>query len=148
MRVAVCGGPRTGKTTYATNLAKELGVYLASTGKRTLDPLLSTDNFMNVGWDNVPNLVIEALQDKEDFVLEGTQATRVLRRWYHRDPDGPRLDRVIYFDRPWVTRNGGQEAMAKGVATIFREIRPLLEDLGVPIIRAIPRLGSVELEEL
>jgi hypothetical protein len=147
MRVAVIGGPRTGKTTYATQLAKELGVYLASTGKRTLDPLLSTDNFMTVGWDNVPARVIAALEDKEDFVLEGTQAARVLRRWYGLDLDGPRLDRVVYFDRPWVQRNGGQEAMAKGVATVFRDVEPYLRELGVPLIRAIPRLGIVELEE-
>jgi hypothetical protein len=146
MRIAVIGGPRTGKTTYATTLARELGVYLASTGKRTPDPLVSTDNFMNLAsWDDLPDLVIERLETEEAFVLEGTQAARVLRRWYRRDPDGPRLDRVVYFDRAWVPRNKGQEAMAKGVETIFKGLKPLLQDFEVPIVYGVPTLGSSQL---
>lgn len=140
-RIVVIGGPRTGKTTYATKLAKELGVHLASTGKRTEAEcgLVSTDNWMKkASWNDLPDHVIRDLQARESFVLEGTQAARVLRRWLRDTPDQPKLDKVLVFNRPWVKRNGGQEAMAKGVKTVLRELLPLLQRAGVTVEHMTP----------
>lgn len=136
MRIAICGAPRCGKSTFASKLARELGIDLFSTGKKAL---VATDNFIGVGWDNVPKCVMERLVELDDWVLEGTQATRVLRHWYRTAPETLRLDRVYFFDRPWVVRNGGQNAMAKGVATIWREVRPELQRRGVPIVYGVER---------
>lgn len=134
MRIAVCGGPRTGKSTFASKLASELGIELFSTGKRAV---VATDNFMGVGWENVPRLVMERLGELDDWILEGTQATRVLRHWYRTAPETLRLDRVYFFDRPWVVRNGGQNAMAKGVMTIWREVRRELHKREIPIVYGV-----------
>lgn len=136
MRIAICGGPRTGKSTFASKLARELGIELFSTGKKAL---VATDNFIAVGWDNVPTCVMERLVELDDWVLEGTQATRVLRHWYRTAPETLQLDRVYFFDRPWVVRNGGQNAMAKGVATIWREVRRELHRREVPIVYGVER---------
>lgn len=140
-RIAICGGPRTGKSTFASKLARELGIDLFSTGKKAL---VATDNFMGVGWENVPRLVMERLSELDDWILEGTQATRVLRYWYKAAPETLRLDRVHFFDRPWVIRNGGQNAMAKGVQTIWREVRPELLKRGVPILYGVERDAELE----
>lgn len=140
MKIAICGGPRTGKSTFASKLAGELGIALFSTGKKAL---VATDNFMHVGWENVPRLVMERLCELDDWILEGTQATRVLRYWYKTDPDSLKLDRVYFFDRPWVVRNGGQNGMAKGVATIWRDVRPELIRRDVPIVYGVDRDESL-----
>ncbi len=149
-RIVVIGSPRTGKTTYATKLAKELGVHLASTGKRTEQPdgLASVKNYGKVSTDDyldrysypeLPAKIIADLRQMKDFVLEGTQAARVLRRWLREAPDEPQLDKTLVFmGRPWVKRSPKQEATAKGVRTTWRELEPMLKRLGIPYEHMTP----------
>jgi len=140
MRIVVIGGPRTGKTTYATKLARQLGAHLASTGKRTEDEsgLVSTDNYMRrANWGTLPDVVLKDLKNRENWVLEGTQAARVLRRALKEDPTF-KVDKVLVFNRPWVARNTGQEAMAKGVKTILKDMAPLLEKAGIEVEHMTP----------
>lgn len=139
-RIVVIGGPRTGKTTYATKLAKQLGCHLGSTGKRTEQPdgLVSTDNYMRrADWKTLPDVVLKDLKDRDSWVLEGTQAARVLRRALKEDPKFT-VDKVLVFGRPWVQRNPGQEAMAKGVRTILNDMAPLLRDRGIEVEHMTP----------
>ena len=141
-RIVVLGAPRTGKTTYATKLAKDLGVHLASTGKRSEQPegLVSTDNYLDKGsYADLPDRVIADLRGRESFVLEGTQAARVLRRWLRTAPDEVKLDKVLGFlGRPWVARTPRQEATAKGVRTTLRELEPMLKQAGIPFEHMTP----------
>jgi len=141
-RIVVLGGPRTGKSTYATKLAKELGIHLASTGKRTEQPegLVSTDNYLDKGtYEDLPDRVIADLRGRESFVLEGTQAARVLRRWLRTAPEEVKLDKVLGFlGRPWVARTPKQEATAKGVRTTLRDLEPMLRDAGIPFEHMTP----------
>lgn len=141
MRIVVIGGPRTGKTTYATKLAKQLGVHLGSTGKRTEqeEGLVSTDNYMKrANWKTLPDVVIKDLKDRDSWVLEGTQAARVLRRWLKESPAEVKVDKVLVFNRAWVPRNPGQEAMAKGVRTVLRDLQPLLTKAGIEVEHMTP----------
>lgn len=134
MRVAILGGPRTGKTTYATRLAKSAGVKLTSTGKRSADAVVHTDSFIADGWDAIPANVIAKLEGETDFVLEGCQAARVLRRWFSQDPEAPKLERVVIFTKPHVKRSGGQEAMAKGIRTVIDGLLPALHKAKVQVV--------------
>jgi hypothetical protein len=149
-RIVVLGGPRTGKTTYATKLAKQLGVHLASTGKHTEDPeglvsvknygKVSTDDYLNrYDYKELPSRVIDDLRKMDSFVLEGTQAARVLRRWLREAPEEPKLDNTLVFlGKPWVPRNPRQEATTKGVKTVWRDLEPLLKRYGVPYEHMTP----------
>lgn len=149
-RVVVIGAPRTGKTTYATKLARELGVHLASTGKHTEQPeglvsaknygKISTDDYLNkYSYAELPSQVIADLRKMDSFVLEGTQAARVLRRWLRETPDEPRVDKALVFlGRPWVARTPKQEATAKGVRTTWRELEPMLQSAGIPYEHMTP----------
>lgn len=141
-RIVVIGAPRTGKTTYATKLAKDLGVHLASTGKRSEQPegLVSTDNYLDKGtYADLPDRVIADLRGRESFILEGTQAARVLRRWLRTAPEEVKLDKVLGFlGRPWVPRSPKQEATAKGVRTTLRELEPMLRHAGIPFEHMTP----------
>lgn len=141
-RIAIIGAPGRGKTTYATKLAKELGVHLASTGKRTEAPggLVSTDNYLDRGsYADLPARVVADLREREHFVLEGTQAARVVRHWLRTAPDEVKLDKVVgFFGRPWVNRGPRAEATAKGVQTTLRELEPMLRQAGIPYERMEP----------
>ena len=141
-RIAIIGAPGRGKTTYATKLARELGVHLASTGKRTETPggLVSTDNYLDRGtYADLPDRVIADLRKRDSFVLEGTQAARVVRRWLREAPDEVKLDKVCgFFGRPWVSRGPRAEATAKGVRTTLRELLPMLEKAGIPFEHMTP----------
>lgn len=134
MKVAVFGGPRTGKSTFASKLARELDLPLVSTGKKAV---VATDAFIGVPWADVPDRVRVVLAPLESWILEGCNAGRVIRRWLEMDPE-LKLDRVYWLERAWVPRNKGQEAMAKGCRTIFLSILPELERRGVPIVRGLP----------
>lgn len=109
-KVAICGGPRVGKTTLATTPGIDVGVFVLHT-----DDLIET-----VPWDDVPPHVMHQLQDGPlrpvRWLLEGVQAARCLRK-------GLAVDAVIWLDRPHVQRTPKQDAMAKAVRTVFDEWR-------------------------
>ena len=130
-RIAILGGPRTGKTTFATKLAKKLGLLVHSTGKRSEDPVVHTDSFIKLGWDEIPDHVIAKLELEPDFILEGCQAARVLRRWFKQDPTAPKLDRVYVFTQAKMRRSAAHDAMAKGISSIITGLLPQLREAGV-----------------
>ncbi|HWA29116.1 MAG TPA: hypothetical protein VG734_25930 [Lacunisphaera sp.] len=72
------------------------------------------------------------------WVLEGTQAARVLRRWLNEPGASPGLSCVYWLEKPLVELKDGQASMAKGVATVFADVRPKLHKLGVPIFPGLP----------
>lgn len=129
MKIAICGGPRTGKSTFATRLAADYDL-----------PVVSTDQFIKFAWDVVPNLVIEELRQKDGWILEGIQAARVLRRWFNM-PAGfakPNLHAVYWLDKALVDLTPGQASLTKGVATVFADVRPVLRKSGVVILPGLP----------
>ncbi len=107
-RVAVAGGPHTGKTTLAKALAD---------GRE----LLSTDDYIKgengraaVAFLDVPDQALLDLAGKEAFVIEGVQVARCLRM-------GLQVDVVLVLDEAFGERTKGQEAQAKGVRTVLDE---------------------------
>lgn len=123
--IAIMGWPRTGKTTYATALAKRTGLPLISTGKRSEALDIYTKFFIDLEWEEVPRVVRSELKKYTSWILEGTQSARVIRSWYEEEPETLHLTRVHYFDNPpWVPREPGATDMGKGVATIFGRGKP------------------------
>lgn len=127
MRTVIVGGPRTGKTTLARKLVEAQGVVG-----------ISTDDYMSLPWADVPDAVVTRLSRLNDFVLEGVQAARVLRRWYISDESAPQIDRVICLWRTVAPVNRGQAAMGKGIQTVFAEVMPLLHASGVEVVDGVP----------
>ncbi len=99
-RIAICGGPRTGKTTLASLVADRRVVH--------------TDAWIALPWGEVPHAIIAECTGLDSFVVEGVQAARALRK-------GLEVDVVIWLD----DLQGGAKATAltKGVATVFRDWR-------------------------
>jgi hypothetical protein len=99
-RIVIAGGPRCGKTTLASLVTDRF--------------VLATDDYMNLPWADVPNLINAKLVDMPAFVLEGVQAGRCLRK-------GLKVDCVIWLSAPMTTTNKAQRSMAKGIEKVFND---------------------------
>lgn len=101
-RIAIVGGPKTGKTTLA-QVSDER-------------PVIHTDRFQHLPWEEVPAAILERCAPLSQFVIEGVQVARALRA-------GLIVDAVLYLDDPCAEQSKGQRAMSKAVSTVFAEWR-------------------------
>jgi len=101
-RLAIAGGPKSGKTTLALAIGD---------GRR----ILHGDSWMGEDWSETSRLIAGAANClDEPFIVEGVQVPRALRK-------GMKADAVIWLDRPHQQLTPGQESMAKGCKTVLRE---------------------------
>lgn len=122
-RVVVAGGPRTGKTTLALRLGRRL-----SRPVRHSDALIGSH-----AWGDDSLEISRWLDEPGEWIVEGVATARALRKWL-AGHDG-RLDvTVLYCHEPLAHRSKGQETMAKGVATVWRQIESELRARGVRIV--------------
>lgn len=111
-RIAIVGGPKTGKTTLCEQVADR--------------PVFHTDDLRSIAWADVPLAVIAAIGENPRFVVEGVQVARVLRK-------GLEVDLVLFLSKPKVERTAGQESMAKAVRTVLNDVIEARPDLLVEI---------------
>lgn len=129
MRVVIAGGPRVGKSTLFRSMALDYPV------------AIGTDDFMHLPWEAVPNAVISVLERSDDWLLEGVQALRVLRRWIRDRTDYPGVDLVYYLTEPMAARTPRHWSMAKAIDKHWRDVVPRLAADGTDIIREVQRAG-------
>lgn len=113
-RVAVAGGPKTGKSTLAAGVTDR--------------PVIHTDDVKHEQWENVPFVCIARVKDLDSFLIEGVQVPRCLRK-------GMVVDAVIWLSKAKATRTQGQQTMAQAVATVFDDWRRSFNLRNIPIIR-------------
>jgi adenylate kinase family enzyme len=121
-RIAITGGPRTGKTTFADRLGEERGLTVTH-----------TDSFMDLGWSEASQAVCDHMRGQASGIVEGVAVPRALRKALAADPKTKPVDKLIVMGTPRETRTPGQIIMAKGVKTVLDEILPDLRRLGVEI---------------
>ena len=109
-RVAIVGGPKTGKTT--------LSCYRQG--------VIHTDDFIPMGWEASADRAFEIAADRESFVIEGVRAEGALRR-------GLEVDAVIWLRKPVKARTVAQSRMGDAHDRRFARFVPHLR---VPIITA------------
>lgn len=115
MRIAITGGPGTGKTTLGKELAIQHGL-----------PYFSTDDVMDLGWSG-GSLAASQWFNEPNFVIEGVAVPRALRKWQATNPGkSAPVDQVIKLNTVHRDIPAGAVAMAKGVETVLDEIRPWL----------------------
>lgn len=124
MKIFITGGPKTGKTTAAKRLSKDLSI-----------PVLHTDDYRNLGWSHQSSQVALQMSRTDSIIIEGTTVPRALRKWLLANPTGSPCDRLMILDLPVGARTKGMESMAKGVDSVLLEIIPELLRRGVVIIR-------------
>ena len=109
-RIAVAGGPNTGKSTLVQVVTDR--------------DLIHTDAWKGELWDLQPGLIIAACAPLARFVVEGCQVPRALRK-------GLEVDCLIWLRNPVAERTDKQKAFGKGVTTVFESIAPKLT---IPVI--------------
>lgn len=101
VRIAVVGGPRTGKTTWCRKLEGAFEVY-------------HTDDYRHLPWKKQLDPLIERLTDDFPWVVEGCQVARMLRR-------GLPATHVVLMLREHAPIGPAQRRMTRGILTIFDE---------------------------
>jgi dephospho-CoA kinase len=125
-RVVVAGGPLTGKTTLALRAGRQFGRQV-----RHSDALIKSHE-----WSEGSAEVARWLDEPGEWIIEGVATARALRKWLAGHPGQP-LDWIaLYLREPMQTRSRGQETLAKGVETVWREIVPELTARGVMVVDA------------
>lgn len=100
--------------------------------KHTDDLIAETAHLGKDGWSEASRLASLWLDQPGPWIIEGVAASRALRKWRDSHPgDRPPVDRVIYLETAHEELTKGQASMAKGVATVHREIDQWLADHGI-----------------
>jgi hypothetical protein len=127
-RIAITGGPRTGKTTLAARL---LFTHIGATNNRAeLDRRIRhTDDLIHLGWSEASQAAAAWFDEPGPWIIEGVAVSRALRKWRDQHPgEPPPVDRVIYLSEPHERLTAGQRSMAAGVATVHAGIEDWLGD--------------------
>lgn len=121
MKVAIAGGPRTGKTTFA------LETFGASLVRHTDDLIGSHD------WSEASLAASQWFNEPGVWCIEGVAVPRALRKWLAANPGKP-CDRVYWLTKAHTPLSAGQATMAKGCVKVWLEVLPELRLRGVEVI--------------
>jgi adenylate kinase family enzyme len=123
MRLLITGGPRTGKTTRALDLAQQHGV-----------PVYHTDDAIPLGWHEASAEVARWLERPGPWIIEGVAVPRALRKWLASHPSGIPCEQCIVLRTPHIELHRGQIRMMQGLLTVLQEIAPELRARGMEIV--------------
>jgi hypothetical protein len=118
-RVVIAGGPRCGKS----QLSRALGV----------PRVRGTDELIGLGWSEASLAASRWFDEPGRWICEGVAMPRALRKWLAAHPTGTPADLIVWLGNPVVARVPGQESMAAGCLTVWKQIRPELFRRGVRI---------------
>lgn len=131
-RIAILGGPKSGKTFLAAQIAGTSFPFVRST-----DDLIS-----KFGWSELSLEVSRWFDEPGPWIIEGVAVARGLRKWLGRVIDGESLgeirkpaDRIIVLSGARVELAGSQISMMKGCEVAWAEVQGELEQRGVEIER-------------
>jgi hypothetical protein len=123
----ICGGPHVGKSTLSRRLATAMGLDHHAIGHG--------DDLVDVlDWSAASAEMVTWAEQPGPWIIEGVGGGRVLRKFMAAHPGEKPCD-VAY----WLTNvftpltKKGQESMTKGCMTVWIEIAPQLEALGVEV---------------
>jgi dephospho-CoA kinase len=113
-RIVIAGGPNTGKTTLALELARQHGI----------NSVRNTDQLIGLGWSEASAKAAEWMDDPGDWIIEGVVTPRALRKWMDRHageqlPDGIRIH---VLTQPHTPQSKNQQTMTKGMFTVLQGI--------------------------
>ena len=132
MRICIIGGPKTGKSTLARQLGTELGTTVKCTDPKSMGG--DADDRLDLPqcerWSAISEDVSHWLDEPGPWIIEGVALVRALRKWRARNPgQPPPCDRLLVLSLKRARTTPQQDAMSKGVHTVFRELVVWLHDV-------------------
>ncbi len=118
------GGPRRGKSHLGRKLSDDGRVYHHG------------EELVGLDWSAGSQRASEWLDEPGPWVCENVAMARALRKWLARNPTGTPADLIVVLRLPVDDRIPEQDAMAKGVETVWLEVEPELRRRGVKILQA------------
>lgn len=115
-RIAICGTPKSGKTTFAWQAAEALGVEPWST-----DDLETPEH----DWVAEARQAAEWLRRPGPWIAEGVTVSLALERLLSAPPCSE-PDVVIWLDHPHLWLSDGQETLADGCRRVWGRVYPQL----------------------
>ncbi len=122
-RIVILGGPQVGKSTLSRKLKDELAI----------STLRTSDDIKHLGWSEASAEASKWFSESGDWICEGVQMARALRKWLLANPNVPLDVDILKLDKPFAALKTGQESMAKGVETVFGDIEQELLRRGARI---------------
>jgi 2-phosphoglycerate kinase len=125
-RILIIGGPGTGKTTFANELARKTGF-----------ELVHTDDLMHMNWSDQSEVLARKMAHTaaEDgaFIVEGVAAVRALRKAL--DMAQKPVDEIHIMRKQHLPGySKGADAMRKGIDTVWRGIEEKVLALGISVV--------------
>jgi adenylate kinase family enzyme len=87
-RIVIIGGPHVGKTTLAKRLRDECGISNTH----------HSDDVKHLGWSESSAAVSEWFNESGEWIVEGVQAARALRKWLKANPDAELDADILILD--------------------------------------------------
>ncbi len=132
-RIAITGGPGTGKTTLADAVHH---VRTSEMRRSAIMTVRHADDAIEHGWSGASAEVADWLDYPGPLVVEGVAVARGLRKWLRAHETGQPVDVVVVLTEVHRGIPPGSVRMAKGVHTVLEEIQAELERRGVQVIHA------------
>lgn len=137
-RILITGWPRTGKTTFSTNIpCPHLGNPHLGDCACSEVPIRHTDDLIGkLDWSAASAEVAKWMEDPGDWIIEGVSVARALRKYHEAHPgEPPPCYRLIYLRTPHVELNTRQAGMGKGVDSVMAELEPWFVEHGLEVER-------------
>jgi adenylate kinase family enzyme len=111
----IMGVPKSGKTTLSAHMEKMTGLTVEHT-----DEMIG-----EFTWSATSREVAKMIQNEGPWIIEGVAAVRGLRKWIDANPGESLKHVAVFFHYQPRVRYSSQEleSMAKGIITIWEEIR-------------------------
>lgn len=118
-RIVVVGYPRSGKTTAALRLGRELGL-----------PVRHTDDAMDLGWSDASEEVSRWFDEGDGWIIEGVAVPRAVRKWRSRNA-GNGVFPYTHAVELWEARGNlteGQRRMGEAARAVWDEVLTMARD--------------------
>lgn len=123
-RIAILGGPLSGKRTLAAALAAKHGVRVQH-----------TEQLRGLDWSESSEVASRWFELPGPWILVGEVLPRALRKFLNREPERVPADLLIWLNQAATVRSAGQLAMAKGCRTVWEQILPTVLARGTEVLQ-------------
>lgn len=107
-RIAIAGGPRTGKTTLADEFRRLADEFRL----RAVPPIYRTDDFLGYDRGEMLRDIRSMLRGADEFIIEGCQVAWLLRA-------GLEVDAALYLGQPVAPRTPEQHRFARSIYEVY-----------------------------